>query len=194
MLFDRISPVYALFFNYQIKYYRKILNRMADVARITPNIEILDFGCGTGALSYALWELGAKVLGVDTSSGMLKQAQKKLGRTGVELIKIAPGQGLPFKDKCFDMVISSFVFHGLMPEERGWAYRELSRVSREKIIIHDYNDKRSLVTDIAEYLESGDYFNFIKVAKKEMEGYFNNATMQNVDKRAAWYILENSSF
>lgn len=38
-----------------------------------------------------------------------------------------------------------------------------------KIKFHDYNKKRSLITDIAEWLEGGDYFNFINIAESMMK-------------------------
>lgn len=66
----------------------------------------------------------------------------------------------------------------------------MCRVSKGKIIFHDYNENRSLLTDIAEFLENGDYFNFIKVAKLEMEKHFKDVRIVNVDKKAVWYILQ----
>ena len=191
MLFDIISPIYALFFNYQVKYYRKILNRIREEVDITQYKRVLDLGCGTGALLYVLQDLGIEVVGVDSSSGMLKQAGRKLEGTEVELIKISPSERLPFDDDSFDLVISSYVLHGLKPKEREKLYKELCRVSKGKIIFHDYNENRSLVTDIAEFLENGDYFNFIKIAKSEMEKYFKDVRVVDVDKKAAWYILKH---
>lgn len=191
MLFDIISPIYGLFFDYQVKYYSKILSRIKDEVDITQYKKVLDLGCGTGALSYVLQDLGLEITGADPSSGMLKQARKKLKRTQVELVKINPNEKLPFEDSTFDLVIASYVIHGLKPKEREELYKELCRVSKGKIIFHDYNENRSLLTDIAEFLENGDYFNFIKVAKLEMKKHFKDVRIVNVDKKAAWYILQD---
>lgn len=98
---------------------------------------------------------------------------------------------MPFEDNSFNMVISSYVIHGLKPKEREELYKQLCRVTKGKIIFHDYNKNRSLVTDIAEFLENGDYFNFIKVAKSEMEMHFKDVKVVDVDKKAAWYILKH---
>lgn len=191
MLFDLISPIYALFFDHQVRYYSEILNRIKEEVDITQYKRVLDLGCGTGALCYVLQGLGIEVVGVDPSSGMLKQAKRKLKDTQVELIKINPGERLPFEDDSFDLAVSSYVIHGLKPKERKELYKELCRVSREKVIFHDYNQNRSLITDIAEFLENGDYFNFIKVAKSEMERHFKDVRVIDVDKKAAWYILKH---
>lgn len=190
MLFDIISPIYGLFFDYQVKYYSKILDKAKGEIDITQYKKVLDLGCGTGALSYVLQDLGLEVIGADPSWGMLKQARRKLKGTQVELVKINPNEILPFEDNTFDLVISSYVIHGLKPKERKEVYEELCRVSKGKIIFHDYNENRSLLTDIAEFLENGDYFNFIKVAKLEMEKHFKDVRIVNVDKKAAWYILQ----
>lgn len=191
MLFDKIAPIYALFFGSQVKYYRNVLYRIKEYVDITQYKKILDLGCGTGALCYVLHELGLEVIGVDASSGMLKQARKKLGNTSVQLLEIDPAEALPFKDNSFDLAISSYVVHGLKTNERERLYKELCKVSKGKIIFHDYNGKRFLITDIVEFLENGDYFNFIKVAGKEMSKHFRSVKIVNIDKRSAWYILEH---
>lgn len=191
MLFDIISPIYGLFFDHQVKYYKKILNRIKEEVNINQYERVLDLGCGTGALSYVLQDLGLKVTAIDPSSGMLRQARRKLKGTQVELVKIKANERLPFEDDTFDLAISSYVIHGLKPKERVEVYKELCRISKGDIIFHDYNENRSLITDIAEFLENGDYFNFIKVAKSEMGKYFKDVKVVDVDKKAAWYILQN---
>jgi len=73
-------------------------------------------------------------------------------------------------------------------------YREMARVTEKKMIIYDYNQERRLANDFVEWLEGGDYFNFIKVVEDELRGEFGNVSKRDVDKRAAWYVvdLENS--
>lgn len=190
MLFDMISPIYSMFFDIQVRYYRGVLGKMMTQTDIERCKTVLDLGCGTGALSYVLQEFGKEVVGVDTSSGMLKRAKKKLEGTRIKLIKINPDERLPFEDKSFDLAISSYVIHGLKHEEREKVYGELSRISKGSIIFHDYNQKRSILTDIIEFLEGGDYFNFIEVAEQEMEQYFRGVEVIDVDKKSSWYIIK----
>ncbi len=68
--------------------------------------------------------------------------------------------------------------------------KEASRLAKEKVTFHDYNENRALLTTIIEWLERGDYFNFIKIGKKEMKEHFKNVKVIDVYKRAAWYILD----
>ena len=73
----------------------------------------------------------------------------------------------------------------------------------ELVIIHDYNRERSLLTSIAEWMEGGDYFRFIKIAEKEMadcttesripvttenKHCFSHVQVLRVGPRAAWYL------
>lgn len=188
-LFDIIAPIYAKFFDFQVKYYNNILIKSKEEINITQYKTILDIGCGPGALCYVLYKNGLKVTGVDVSEEMIKKAQKRLRDTNITLCKVNPDQSLPFLDNSFDIVISSYVVHGLKPDQRISLYKEASRVAKEKVIFHDYNKNRAILTTIVEWIERGDYFNFIKVARMEMEDNFKKVKIIDVGKRASWYIL-----
>ncbi|HZK33284.1 MAG TPA: class I SAM-dependent methyltransferase [Tissierellaceae bacterium] len=187
-LFDIIAPIYGLFFNFQLKYFERIQNKVSYELDISQYNSVLDIGCGTGALCKTLYDRGLDVTGVDPSIGMIKQAKKKLKDTPVNFSTIKVGDELPFEDKSFDVVITTYVAHGLKSEERIELYEEMKRIAREIVIIHDYNKKRAILTTIVEWLERGDYFNFIKVAKEEMNEVFGKVREINVDTRASWYI------
>lgn len=187
-VFDTIAPIYGIFFDFQVRYYSRIIEKVRGDFDISNFSSILDLGCGTGALCKTLYEKGIEVKGVDVSKMMLKQARKKLNGLPIELININPGQSLPFEDNSFDLSITSYVAHGLKPEERLKLYKEMKRISKEAVIIYDYNESRAPLTTFIEWLERGDYFNFINVAEKEMLEIFSEVKKINVDTRAAWYI------
>ena len=50
---------------------------------IQQGMNILEIGCGSGALAVEMAQQGAKVLGVDASPGMLAQAQKRIENTSL---------------------------------------------------------------------------------------------------------------
>lgn len=189
-LFDKIAPIYGLFFDFQVKYFTKIEKRVRAEIDISKYKTVLDIGCGTGALCKVLYEKNLEVVGVDPSKGMLAQANKRLKGNPIELILIDPNKSLPFEDKSFDLVIISYVVHGLEEEKRIKLYKEMKRLAKEMVIVYDYNERRGLLTTIIEYLENGDYFNFIKIAEKEMGKVFNKVKKIDVDKRAAWYLCD----
>ncbi len=187
-IFGVIAPYYGLFFNCQVQYYQKILTKVSEEINWAKYSSIIDIGCGTGALCYVLSQRGLQVSGVDAEPKMLKIAGKRLRKTDVFLLQANVLEKLPFEDKSFDMAISSFVIHGMPSVERMVFYKEMNRIAKHVIIFHDYNENRAWLTNLAEWLEKGDYFNFIKRARTEMAASFKELRVIQVDKRAAWYI------
>jgi len=188
-LFDRIAPVYGMFFKVQQKNYA-FVPELLYKNDIFPPMQILDVGCGTGALLSVLAGSGYRAYGIDRAEDMLKVARWKTRHQMITYFHLTDESGLPFPDNAFDVVMSSYVLHGMKKEERLALYREMKRVARRKVIIHDYNQNRSLPTTVIEYLEKGDYFQFIQVAEKEMQEVFGKVTVTHVGKRAAWYVME----
>lgn len=190
-VFDKIAPIYGMFFDFQVKYFSRIIEKVKkEDFDITKYKNVLDVGCGTGALLKVLHCEGLEVKGVDASPRMLAQAKKRLKDLPIDLIQVIPGERLPFSDKSFDVVITSYVVHGLKPDERIKLYKEMKRLAKEVVVIYDYNENRALLTTIIEWLEGGDYFNFIKVVERELSKIFDDVRKINVDTRAAWYICD----
>jgi len=187
-LFNMIAPLYNLFFNFQLKYYTKILYGAKNVIDNSKYHSILDIGCGTGALCYVLNREGYKVTGIDAAKKMISIAEKNLYGKGIDLVHVNALEGIPFNDNSFDITIASYVLHGMKKEERKILVAEMSRVTKHRVIIHDYNGNRAFHTDIVEWLEGGDYFNFIKNVRSEMEEEFKTIQIINFKARAAWYV------
>ena len=76
-----------------------------------PGQRILDLGCGEGALTERIMQLGADVLGIDASADMVAAAQKR----GVTA-RIIDGHQLPF-DHEFDAVFSNAALHWMLPQD-----------------------------------------------------------------------------
>lgn len=194
-LFNTIAPIYALFYKSQKRSFRRVIARSEKDLDIGVFDTILDVGCGTGALCSVLFEKGLEVTGIDPAEKMLKFARRISGNRGIDFIRADVLETLPFANHTFDAAIASYVAHGLRADERKRMYKEMSRVSKKAVIIHDYNANRSPMTSLIEWLERGDYFRFIRVAEQEMrhcvsdmEECFSEVRVINVDRRAAWYI------
>jgi SAM-dependent methyltransferase len=86
---------------------------------------VLDVGCGTGRLAFALAERGARVWGVDPSEEMLRQARAVGGRSVG--LRHGRAEALPFKDGWFERAVLRTVIHLV---ERARAFPELARVLR----------------------------------------------------------------
>lgn len=192
-LFNTIAPIYGLFFRMQKKLYRRVIDQVVNDIDLKSYKNILDVGCGTGALCSVLVENGLSVTGVEPAEKMLRIAKHQV--KNCHFMQASVLDSLPFEDKSFDVSIASYVAHGLHKDDRMKMYQEMSRVTRHKVIIYDYNQNRSFLTSLIEWLEHGDYFNFIKVAKSElqdcvsdMKKCFKEVQVINVDSKAAWYI------
>ncbi len=188
LLFDIIAPVYGLFYESQKKRYHAAFGLIKNMLDSTGCKKIIDIGCGTGSLCAVLSENGYSVTGIDPAEKMLNTAIKKHGNSEIKFIKANVLTGLPFEDKSFDVCIASYVAHGMKEPERKTMYAEMGRISKQFVILYDYNQERSLLTNIIEWFEGGDYFNFIRSAKYELETHFHTIKIIGADIRASWYI------
>ena len=189
-LFDKIAPVYGMFFGFQVKNFRTVLDKAVSGINIPEHTSFLDIGCGTGALTFALSERGYRVTGADAAPQMIKRAKERNASNKTAFVVGDVLSGLDFDSKSFDDVIASYVAHGMNEMDRKKLYDEAARLARKMIIFHEYNQKRTLGSDLIEWLEGGDYFNFIKIAEIEMKEYFGNVQVIPVSKKSAWYVVE----
>ena len=195
LLFNSIAPIYGLFYNMQKSRYGTVIDRVSEALDLTLYDTVLDVGCGTGAMCSVLNEKGLTVIGIDPADKMLKIAKRQPENKKITFIQASVLKQLPFDNKTFDISIASYVAHGLQKNERKQMYAEMSRVTKSKVIIYDYNQERALLTSIIEWLERGDYFRFIKEAETEMKNCvsemnerFSDVKVVDVDSKAAWYI------
>jgi SAM-dependent methyltransferase len=88
-----------------------------------PAGSVLDVGCGTGAYTSGLAELGWEVTGIDVSEDMLRRAEAR----GVRTVR-ADAASLPFEDATFDAAVS--VFTSTDMDDLATAADEIVRVLR----------------------------------------------------------------
>lgn len=89
---------------------------------------ILDVGAGTGMLLEALVRRFPSVVavGLDMAHGMAKSAARRFPPGSMTTLLCGDGELLPFRDGCFDMVVSTSTYQWLDPLDR--AFREAWRV------------------------------------------------------------------
>jgi ubiquinone/menaquinone biosynthesis C-methylase UbiE len=183
-LFHRIALPYSWFFAGQSRSYARCFQLGRSALPDPAGKQALDLGCGTGAFTAALRKEGWNAQGVDIAPGMLAQAHKK----GLSCALGDVLQGLSLADRSFDLVSAAYVAHGLRKDDRQRLYTEMRRLSRGIVLFHDYTPDRHPLTSFIEWLEDGDYFNFIKTGEEEMRAVFSDVIVVRVGPRAAWYI------
>ena len=103
--------------------------QLSKIRLIKDNLKIknqdllLDVGCGTGIFAE---EFNCIKIGINPSIEMLKQ-----GKNAFYIQACA--ENLPFKDACFDFVISVTAIHNFKNIKRG--LEEIKRVSRKNVVL-----------------------------------------------------------
>jgi SAM-dependent methyltransferase len=95
----------------------KVANDIADAIleeiMLTSDVDVLDFGCGTGLVSLRLQPLVHSVTGVDSSKGMLDVFKEKIrsrNLTNVRTQYLDIGQGYALEGS-YHLIVSSMTFH-----------------------------------------------------------------------------------
>lgn len=82
-------------------------DQILAAANITPDEDVLDIGCGAGALSLMAAKMGRSVLGVDISNPLIDLAWQRSEKMDSVNFKRADASSFQF-DKKRDVVLSSF--------------------------------------------------------------------------------------
>lgn len=93
---------------------------------------VLEIGVGTGELANKFYKADYEILGVDQSRAMLEVAKSKNNRLKVRLGEFLK---LPFENKIFDVIVSTYAFHHLNDYEKEIAMDEMMRVLKEDGVI-----------------------------------------------------------
>lgn len=108
----KIYDIHSMF--YDATFGRLVCRRVARAIshmNLGPDDRVLDLGIGTGvSLNYYPMDRG-RIVGIDLSSGMLREARKKIrdqGRANTQVFQ-ADALKLPFADNSFDHVFISHV-------------------------------------------------------------------------------------
>jgi len=99
--------------------------KIISAAAITEADEVLDVGCGTGALTREIAACAGRVTGLDLSESMLGVARQACPTVTFQQGNVA---GLPFDDSSFDAVVSAFMLM-FVPEPKQ-AVAQMRRVLR----------------------------------------------------------------
>ena len=105
------------------------LETLAEVIASLPPVRTLDVACGTGFLTR---HLRGDVVGLDQSARMLAVARE---RAPAATFVQGDGLALPFADREFDRVFTSYFYCHLEEEERVRFLAEARRVAPELVVV-----------------------------------------------------------
>jgi SAM-dependent methyltransferase len=119
--------------------------------------DVVDIGCGGGALVRALAARGARMTGVEISEGQLATAVAADGESGARYL-IGTAQRLPLTDATMDATVFMRSLHHVAPDDLLDALREARRVLRADGVVY-----------VAEPLAQGDYFELMRLVEDEVD-------------------------
>lgn len=131
---------------------RALHERAVELARIEPGQAVVDVGCGTGNLSFAVLaaQPAARVTGLDPDADALRRAARKARRRGVDLTLVRGyADRIPGQDASLDHVVSSLALHHLDDDGRSAFARDALRALRPggTVTIVDFGGPASNVED-----------------------------------------------
>ena len=107
-----LLPLYDIFS--RVAGVRGLHERAVELAGVGPGQAVVDVGCGTGNLSFAVLAAhpDARVTGLDPDEDALRRAARKALRRGVPLTLVQGyADRLPAEDASLDHVVSSLALH-----------------------------------------------------------------------------------
>lgn len=109
----------------------------------SPDLKLLDFGCGTGELINCLKknDFKGQIEGCDVSRQMLIKASERLSENDSKRFKLLEGDRLPYNDNEFDVLTAVCVFHHIDKEQHALRISEIKRVLKPngRIFVFEHN-------------------------------------------------------
>ena len=118
--------------------YRDCVSLVVNHADPARDDNVLDLGCGTGAVALRLADAAARVVGRDISDGMLAEARRKAAERGVENVAFGPGTFRePAVEAPVDVIVSNFAMHHLPDREKRDAIGVIAELEPRRFVLGD---------------------------------------------------------
>lgn len=178
----------------ELKIYRNyelILKEVYDLVEAIDKSEpkILEIGVGTGNLASKFLDKNCEIIGIDQSREMLSVAKEKYPRLKVRLGEFLK---IPYENKSFDLIISTYAFHHLNEREKAAAIEEMLRVLKDEgtIIIGDLMFESKIAEEeILKQLSQSqieeikdEYYSYIDILREEFKKQNKSLEYSKIDR------------
>jgi|TARA_B100002003_G_scaffold251574_1_gene295971 demethylmenaquinone methyltransferase/2-methoxy-6-polyprenyl-1,4-benzoquinol methylase len=102
-------------------------DRLVDMAVTGPNCQVLEIGCGTGAVTELLSDRGVEVTAIDQNPAMLELARQRLQNkpdTNITFIECTAAEIDSLPEQSYDAVIASLSLSEMSPSERAFVLHQ----------------------------------------------------------------------
>jgi len=97
----------------RVKLANDVAKAIHEMISLLPDMDVMDFGCGTGLLTLQIQPFIRSITGIDSSQGMLNVLDMKIKKQGITNVKTQfadiTSRVLPSGE--YDLVVSSMTFH-----------------------------------------------------------------------------------
>src|SRR5436189_3954519 len=126
---------------------------IAESLGITPQMKVLDLGCGDGTTAVPSARLGAEVIGIDIARNLVEAGNKRAAAAGLRNLKFQEGDASNLQgvaDHSFDLTLS--VFGAMFAPKPFDVAKEMVRVTKPggRIVMGNWipNDPTSFVSQL----------------------------------------------
>lgn len=142
-------------------------------AKINASSVVADVGTGTGFIAEAALATGARVIGIDSSDGMLAEARSRFSADRFDA-RAGDAERLPLETGEVDAVFANMVLHHAEDPPR--AIREMARVLRPggMLVITDADEHQE------EWLRTEQHDRWLGFKRDDIERWFTHAGLVDV--------------
>jgi ubiquinone/menaquinone biosynthesis C-methylase UbiE len=150
-----------------------VRNAAIVASDLKPSDIVADVGVGTGFLAEGALAAGARVIGIDSSEGMLTQARRRFAEKRFEA-RAGDIDSLPLSTAEVDVVLANMVLHHAPDPPR--AIREMSRVLKPggRLVITDAD------THTHDWLRTEQHDRWLGFERAEIANWFSDAGLVDV--------------
>lgn len=158
--------------------YRDLLTQIVTRIPIGTR-DILDLGCGTGALTGLCHRMHsqARIVGLDPAEQMLSAAGNRIQSPNVTFVSGSAANLSAFPDRSFDAVVSNFALHHLSHDDKKICAQEVLRVLRPDgcfLYGDQHCNRMGSIDDPARVLDT------LELLTHKARHYFLNAGMERM--------------
>lgn len=166
---------------------KKIAEVLTEKYKISSNMDLFEFGTGTGILSLMLSQYAKHITASDNSEGMLKVLKEKIdenGITNIKPLKLDIEKDLAFTEK-YDIVFSTMVLHHI--EDTASVAEKLYTITNEggKIAIID------LMKEAGDFHNDNTGIKHYGFTNEELLEAFSKAGFRNISVNTLYTIKKN---